>query len=340
MRYLGTNFSAGSVDNTSACVEGFDNGGFLMGTSSTLFNQIVLEAFTDNSSLPSFLISAVQDIAKDVSASDDDIADYPNPFYHYNNASNPNANTTGLTLVDGGEDLENIPLHPLIQPVRKVDVILAIDSSADTDTYWPNGTSLVATYERSLDTTMTNGTSFPSIPDQNTFVNLGLNTRPTFFGCNASNTSSTTPLIVYLPNAPYSYDSNFSTFQLSYSQDERNGMIGNGYNVATMGNGTVDSDWPVCLACAILSRSFDRTGETVPDVCSTCFDTYCWNGTTNHTTPVVYEPTLKLNSNGSLNTNSSNSSSSSSTSGGESSHRSSILTAILATILACLAFMI
>jgi lysophospholipase len=198
-------------------------------------------------------------------------------------------------LVDGGEDLQNIPLDPLLQPQRHVDVILALDSSADTTSRWPNGTSMVATYERNVRSSRTNSSlAFPSVPDQNTFVNLGLNNRPTFFGCNSSNITGSAPLVVYIPNAPYIYPSNVSTFDLQYNTSERNAIIENGYDVATLGNGTLDSDWPSCLACAILSRSFERTNTTIPDVCSTCFRNYCWNGTTNATTPGNYYPTLKL----------------------------------------------
>ena len=74
------------------------------------------------------------------------------------------------------------------------------------------------------------------IPDVNTFVNLGLNSRPTFFGCNASNFSnpaSPGPLLVYLPNSPFSAFSNVSTFALSFTNEQRNDIIQNGYNVAT-----------------------------------------------------------------------------------------------------------
>lgn len=124
--------------------------------------------------------------------------------------------------------------------------------------------------------------------DQDTFVNLGLNQRPTFFGCD-TNTSSG-PLIVYLPNAPYTYHSNVSTFDLEYSDDERDEIIRNGYNVATMGNGTVDSDWLACVGCAVLARSLVRTGTDIPAKCVDCFGRYCWNGTTNSTTPTTYEP--------------------------------------------------
>ena len=181
-----------------------------------------------------------------------------------------------------------------------MDVIFAVDSSADTNNYWPNGTSLVATYQRSLNGSsveggnIANGTSFPAIPDQNTFVNLGLNTRPTFFGCNSSNTSSPTPLVVYIPNAPYSYQSNISTFDPSYNTSQRNLIVENGYNVATMGNGTANSTWPMCVGCAILQRSLERTQTAIPQVCTQCFKDFCWDGTVNSTNPGNYEPAYKI----------------------------------------------
>jgi lysophospholipase len=263
-----------------------------MGTSSTLFNQFLLQI--NGTSLPSFVETAVTDILKDIGDNENDIAQYqPNPFLHWNNATNDNSQSDQLTLCDGGEDLQNIPLNPLIQPVREVDVVFAIDSSADI-TNWPSGASLVATYERSLNKTIQNGTAFPAIPDINTFINLGLNNRPTFFGCDANNLTGPAPLIVYMPNAPYSSQSNYTTFTLSYTDDERNDVIRNGYNVATMGNATLDSEWPACVACAVLSRSFTRTGTKEPSACTDCFNRYCWNGTTNYTTPEAYNPTFKL----------------------------------------------
>lgn len=290
VEYIGSAYNAGELPTNESCVRGFDAASYVMGTSSSLFNEFLLEI--NSTSLPSWLQSIFTDLLQDLGEANEDIAEwYPNPFYLYREGTNPSALNTSLTLVDGGEDLQNIPLHPLIQPNREVDVIFAVDSSADTDYYWPNGTSLVATYERSLNTSgISNGTSFPYVPDVNSFVNLGLNNRPTFFGCNSSNTSSVTPLVVYLANAPYVYHSNFSTFTADYSIEQRDDVILNGYNVATMGNATRDSDWPACVACAILSRSFERTNTTVPDVCTSCFDTYCWNGTTNSTTPVEYNP--------------------------------------------------
>ena len=291
LQYLGTNFTNGTVANEDSCVTGFDNVGFVMGTSSSLFNDILLEA--NISTFSSLLNDALQSIVNALGGSNEDIADYsPNPFFGYDpTGMSPSANRTSLTMVDGGEDLQNIPLHPLIQPSRNVDVVFAIDSSADTDTHWPNGTSLVATYERSLNSTgIANGTAFPSIPDVNTMVNLGLNTKPSFFGCDASNSSGPTPLIVYIPNAPYSFFSNVSTFNLSYEDSVRDAIVENGHLVATQGN---NSAWGTCVGCAILSRSFGRTNTQVPQACQNCFNEYCWNGTLNATVPEVYSPGLK-----------------------------------------------
>ena len=300
LEYLGTNFSGGIVPDGQMCVRGFDNAGYIMGSSSTLFNEAWITA--NESSLPSIIKAPILDIIGEIGQDNDDVAIYsPNAFYGYNNASNPNYNSTSLTLVDGGEDGENIPLQPLIQPIRAVDVIFAIDSSADTTPlHWPNGTSLITTYERSLNATgIANHTSFPAVPDANTFVNLGLNNRPTFFGCDSRNTTTPTPLIVYLPNSPYSFQSNISTFEDTYSDTTRDAVILNGYNIATMGNNSVDSGWTTCAGCAILSRSFERTNTAVPAACTQCFNRYCWNGSINSTAPAgEYAPRYKVTKSG------------------------------------------
>ncbi|KAF2130299.1 hypothetical protein P153DRAFT_215403 [Dothidotthia symphoricarpi CBS 119687] len=303
LKYIGSNFSAGVIADDQDCVSGFDNLGFVMGTSSSLFNQIFLSLDTYTSSLPSFLTTAIANLLVKLGQNADDIADYtPNPFYHFNQGTNLNANRTRLTLVDGGEDLQNLPLNPVIQPNRHVDVIFAVDSSADTiapnTLNFPNGTALIATYERA-NTDIMNHTSFPYIPGHDTFVALGLNSRPTFFGCNSSNVTegdNIPPIIVYIPNAPYVFWSNTSTFgKLDYTLEERHAMIVNGYDVATQANSTREgaSNWPTCVGCAILSRSLERNGETVPDACQQCFTDYCWNGTTVSSV-ASYQPEMIL----------------------------------------------
>ena len=293
LEYIGSNFSNGALPSSESCIRGFDNVGYVMGTSSSLFNQFLLQINSTNA--PSVFKDAIRVLLQHISNDDNDIAAYdPNPFFGYNpTGKSANYVSQQLTLVDGGSDNQNIPFQPLQQPIRNVDVIFAIDSGADTTYSWPNGSSLVHTYQRNLNVSgVANGTSFPSIPGYDTFVNEGLNTRPTFFGCNASNTTTTTPLIVYLPNAPYTYFSNVSTFDPSYNMSQRDAIVENGYYVATMGNGTLDAQWPTCVGCAVLSRSFDRTGTTVPSVCQQCFTKYCWDGTVNNTQPSVYNPVL------------------------------------------------
>ncbi|KDB26093.1 hypothetical protein H109_02100 [Trichophyton interdigitale MR816] len=293
-QYIGTKLEAGTLPSDEKCVRGMDNAGFIMGTSSSLFNQFALHL--DSQDLPKVVKDALRDFLSSLDEENNDIAEYkPNPFFGYAKNTSPFAGVKSLPVVDGGEDKQNIPFHPLIQPTRHVDVIFAIDSSADTELAWPNGNSIIATYQRSLNSAgIANGTSFPAIPDSNTFINLGLNHNPTFFGCDSSNTTNPTPLIVYIPNSPYVTHSNVSTFNLKYNTTQRDAIILNGYNVATMANATRDGNWPICVGCAILSRSLERTKTPVPDVCKQCFKLYCWDGTLNSTKPDVYDPKLFL----------------------------------------------
>ena len=79
----------------------------------------------------------------------------------------------------------SIPLDPLLVKARHVDTIFAIDASADTDQFWPNATSLRASYARTKSIPESEQL-LPYFPDAQTFVSAGLNQRPTFFGCNAS----------------------------------------------------------------------------------------------------------------------------------------------------------
>ncbi|CEP63404.1 lysophospholipase LALA0_S08e01684g [Lachancea lanzarotensis] len=281
--YLGTNVSNGTPVTQGKCVAGFDNAGFIMGTSSTLFNQFLLQLNT--TSLSSFIKGIVGDFLKDLSGDYDDIAIYnPNPFkdipYVASNYSQSIVESENLFLVDGGEDGENIPLVPMLQQDRDLDVIFALDNSADTNEYWPAGLSLISTYERQFGP-QGRGLAFPYVPDFDTFVNSGLNSRPTFFGCDASNLtdlSHTPPLIVYMPNNRQSYNSNTSTFKMSYSSSQRMSMFQNGFEAVTRNNLTDDSGFAGCVACAIMRRKQESLNATLPQECTKCFQDYCWNG--------------------------------------------------------------
>ncbi|QLG74389.1 hypothetical protein HG535_0G02720 [Zygotorulaspora mrakii] len=290
VRYLGTNVSNGTPTNQGQCIAGFDNVGFIAGTSSSLFNQFILQI--NGTALPSFLRNIANRFLQNLASEDDDIAIYaPNPFkdseFVESNFSRSIVESDYLYLVDGGEDDQNVPLLPLIQQQRDLDVVFALDNSADTSQSWPDGSSLVHTYQRQFGA-QGKDMAFPYVPDENTFINLGLNQRPAFFGCDARNLSDLNyvpPLIVYIPNSRHSFNGNQSTFKLSYDTDERFGMIQNGFEAATMGNLTQDSNFLGCVACAVLRRKQQSLNATLPSECNDCFRTYCWNGTVDSSTP-------------------------------------------------------
>lgn len=288
IKYLGTNVSEGKPIHKGKCIAGFDNTGFIMGTSSTLFNQFLLRI--NDTSLPKFIVKLASHFLNDLSDDYNDIAIYsPNPFkdtdYQVGNASKSISDSRDLFLVDGGEDNQNVPLNPLIQKQRGLDVVFALDNSADTNQSWPDGASLVNTYERQF-SSQGKHAAFPYVPDVNTFVNLGLNERPTFFGCDANNLTDLEyipPLVVYIPNARHSFNGNQSTFKLSYSEKERIGMIQNGFEAATRNNFTQDADFMGCIGCAILRRKQQALNYTLPKECDKCFKNYCWDGKLNST---------------------------------------------------------
>lgn len=57
-----------------------------------------------------------------------DSAMYPNSFKGVASTTFLDTNEDYLSLVDGGNDAENIPLQPLLVKARGVDVILAVDA--------------------------------------------------------------------------------------------------------------------------------------------------------------------------------------------------------------------
>ncbi|SMN18907.1 similar to Saccharomyces cerevisiae YOL011W PLB3 Phospholipase B (lysophospholipase) involved in phospholipid metabolism [Maudiozyma saulgeensis] len=308
VRYLGTNVSNGipinpyKEENTEAttkvtkddvdviednheCIIGYDNTAFIMATSSTLFNQFLLRINSTKLPVPKFITRLATHFLNDLSQDYNDIAVYhPNPFkdsqFVLDNFTTSITKSDSLYLVDGGEDDENIPFVPLIQKDRDLDIIFALDSSADMKLQWPDGSSLVHTYERQF-FKQGDGMAFPYVPDTNTFVNLGLNKRPTFFGCDASNMTDLEyipPLVVYMPNSEYSFKSNQSAFKLSYSETQRRQMIQNGFEIATRNNFTDDPDFLSCIGCAIMRRKQEFLNITLPIECESCFVTYCWDG--------------------------------------------------------------
>lgn len=65
-QYVGSNFSAGSVPSDGNCVEGFDQFGFVIGTSSSLFNQFLVTNITAATGVPSFVGDALTALVSSV----------------------------------------------------------------------------------------------------------------------------------------------------------------------------------------------------------------------------------------------------------------------------------
>lgn len=288
-RYLGTSLDNGTPNDTF-CVTNFDNAGYFMGTSSSIFNQILFKVeslSTINWALKKLLSLILGSFLE----TDSDIATYePNPFYNSEYADLKSlVSSRSLNLVDGGEDDQNIPYYPLIQNNRNVDVIFSYDNSADTPDNWPNGSAITYTFKRQF-TIQGYGTPFPYVPPFHTFIDEKLNKRPVFFGCNASQLSSlvefhgskknTTdvPLVVYIPASQYLYEANTSTYKMSYDNEEKFSMITNGYEVMSLNNRTHNKTWNKCIGCAIIRREQERRGEEQSEECKECFENYCWNG--------------------------------------------------------------
>jgi lysophospholipase len=267
--YLGTSLSNGQPTKAGLCIANYDNLGYVLGTSSNLFNEVCLSVPIASNST-SNLTQDLAEIVVQVHAltTRDEYAVYPNPFHDYNSSTSvPNPvdpiwAQTELRLVDGGEALQNNPIWPFLQPARDVDVLLVNDNSADDSNNWPNGTEILTTYVQSLNHNLTR---MPFIPSVETFISEGLNKRATFFGCNETDKLT----IVYLPNVNLTYATNTSTFKLQYSVAETEGMIGNGLAMANQGG---EAGWGTCLGCAIMMK----TGNALPSDCTACFAKYCY----------------------------------------------------------------
>lgn len=312
LKYLGTLVFNGIPQNECKC--GYDNIGFLAATSSSLFNNVFMVIYRRMAKIEAKTRSNIETILgyfgignttdNSLPKSHPDYAIYsPNPFYEYTKAETDIQNSEHLYLVDGGDDGQNIPFHPLLQPCRNVDTILSYDLSSDKFNF-PNGSSLVKTQNRYHNTnssfplpyfdldTKTRAV-FPFVPDPGYLKNGG----SIFLGCDliydyplidpsySPNPfpNYLPPLIVYTPNTEISYPSNTSTFKLSYQRQEITAMFENGYNLATNAN---SSDFASCIRCAVIKRQFDKIkldraeyhkNFDIPEFCQKCYIRYCYH---------------------------------------------------------------
>lgn len=263
--YLGTSFSAGKP--TGNCITGYDQLGYVLGTSSNVFAS-ACSAVPANKTAGITALSLVQNLAYLTAPGAPGIPEdalfgrFPNPFQGL--SSSPLvAQESILDLVDGGVSVafQGDPIWPFLH--RDVDVIVVSANSADTKGNFPNGSEIYNTYQVASAAGLTR---MPVIPNPDVFAAKGLNTKPSFFGCNSADTAT----IVYIPNTNYTFPSGQPTSKIQYFKNETQGMISNGVQIANYGG---KQNWPMCLACGLMKKS----GGSLPAGCTACFAEYCFN---------------------------------------------------------------
>ncbi|OCH93717.1 phospholipase B [Obba rivulosa] len=291
LSFTGTHLLNGQPDNDTACVQRFDQAGFVMGTSASLFNQILdvatntLNGFGEDGAGLLYVLSRQ---LQEVRTRADDVANWPNPFNGINPDTFEDSGSRWLELVDGSTNGENVPLGQLFVKARGLDVIVGVDASANDANNWPNGSSIIASQNRINTILNTSHQGFPPIPStEEDFISTGVRQRPTFFGCNPTQTPPEYPILIYMPNSPpLTGDNpvtNTGTFKLSYTalhtqlfleQTQQNTIGG-----FLADSNIPDPDFGKCVQCAAIDRARFRLSPAPArsDYCAQCFTHYCFD---------------------------------------------------------------
>lgn len=260
---LGTSVSNGQP-TSSKCVTGFDNAEFLLGTTSSLFQGV--------SGWQKTMLNIVGALNGNIAPS---AIYHPNPFQ---GASAVQAPYNGDTLYasDGGYSGMVLPLWPLMQPSRKVDLVFSFDNSGGAPNIGPNGETLANVKQKVTDE-MGEGV-FPEVPNSEEYI-ANYQVKPVWLGCDVSklqkipNTDRYVPLVITMANHEVNYNSLQKTVKMDYSSKEQAGMISNGFDVASKSG---DLKWAQCVGCAAVLREFQRTGKELPETCKACLKEYCY----------------------------------------------------------------
>ncbi|KAE9401546.1 phospholipase B [Gymnopus androsaceus JB14] len=274
--------SAGLPINASACVIGFDQAGFMMGTSASLFNQILdfahntLQGFDSSDS--NGLLYVLSQQLSEVRTRADDVANWPNPFQQVKTSTYDDTNSTWLSLIDGASNGENIPLGPLFVRERALDVIVPLDGSADDPNNWPNGTGMLVSALRQSTLLEASHQQFPPLPQNaQAFIATGTRERATFFGCDPTQNPPEYPLVIYIPNMPpFNGDAPAANDIRPVYNNTISGFVPN--------TNDADPNFGKCLQCAAVDRARYKLSPTVfpptlnrSDFCQTCFTQYCFD---------------------------------------------------------------
>ena len=261
--FMGSETMAGFALSPNTCIQGFDSLGFLVAASTGRFNDYC-SAIPASNRFMGQLGNLYNDIIGMTGmvhglSPRDEYAIIPGPF-----ASTTNMGS--LSLVDGSQGGESLPLWPLLVDARNISVIIALDFSTSAQDFLPDGSSLYNTYLRAQQLGVWR---MPTTPKPSSLADEGSIKSPKFFGCDDPDKA----LIIYIPNSAHILGTNAPDWQLQFDSTMINQLIENGNLVATMKG--LDQ-WPVCIACAIYSKS--SNSNRMPSMCVECFGRFCWRG--------------------------------------------------------------
>ena len=273
LKYLGSFIKNGF---TEKCYRQFDDIGFIVATSSSIFNnaialmwkklsqssllflsrfEYIMKIFGigDFNNFPKVNCSFQRDIDRKLQT--DYAIYYPNPFFQYKdkNVTKHITNDKHLYLVDGGVDGENIPLRNLMLPMRKIECIFIIDSSADAQNY-TNGTKL----KNILDILKLDGIEY--LQEKNQSLEFKIRKSHSIFGCSFRPNKynyTVPPILIYYGNHEKVFKSNISTFKSTYSKEEVGKMVQNGRSIFQCKNEEDIKIITDCLPCFLLKRRLD-----------------------------------------------------------------------------------
>ncbi|KAL8278873.1 hypothetical protein RQP46_008744 [Phenoliferia psychrophenolica] len=146
MAHIPVEFAGSYANNgtVTSCWEGVQNAGFVVGTSAALFNNLEVNTTVFNNitkaaeaiyGLFYLTNTSSSGLTSESETGEDDftVAKWGNSFYNFTPSDSvafESAQNSVLQLTDGSENLENIPLSPLLVKARGQDLILAVDGSA------------------------------------------------------------------------------------------------------------------------------------------------------------------------------------------------------------------
>ncbi|KAF8955480.1 lysophospholipase [Flammula alnicola] len=301
-RLLGSTPASGSGPSKreANCVVGFDQASYIAGISSNVWNgdncqyssfEIFTKFVFDQIPIYSPILQLIEAEFPGQAPVRMDAGAVPNPFQGRHQSSARRQLDTGtfsaseesfIALVDGGSNGEVCPLQPLLVRARGVDTIFAIDAPADRTDSFSNGTDLITTGSRAA--RFGGLYPFPKVPSSpDTFVNQGLTSCPTFFGCDEPDV----PLVIYLANrAPSAKRRALGLPGITNIPTALNwcaqAFMDESFAIATQGLGNNSTDpgtqWSTCLACALVDCTRSRQHIARDGICVICFTNLRWDG--------------------------------------------------------------